>query len=170
MRFKVSFLTVIFLLLSVCFCGCTKNNDSTNVVSNNSQAEEIKCVAYVPEGDEWVVEGEQANNLYKYICENFKSSEKSDWYYAKSSVNPKTDYICLSFQTGTPLMISDDETVSTKVYNFDDFEMFEGEFFGTFRVYVDDYVLYTETPVTSHNEIYIFPDGTYRTIQDMLNN
>ena len=141
---RIALLTAILLLFSLCLSGC-QTNRLTMIPSDVSKIEDFKCVVCIGETEEFVVEGEQAKNLYQYIYDTAHRSEQTDALLAKSSVDYLTDYIELSFQTDDPVA-----------------------FYGVFDVFPDDYMIFVPSISMSAMDYYLSPAGTYQAVEEML--
>ncbi len=148
----------ILLFISLIGCSSSQNEISAGVVSENVlDVENFKCVCSIDQQAEFVIEGKDSKDLYNYILEQWKLSDKAE------SQNSQSKDIYMSFQDGEPLEFSNQNSI-----NSDIIAESESNFYGVFWVSENDYLTYTSSPMTSYQETYKLPEGTYTQIIEMI--
>lgn len=148
------------ILFATSLFGCSNNQKeiSTGVISADvSDVENFKCVCSLDRQTEFVIEGKESKDLYNYILEQWEHSDKSE------TQNSQSKDIYMSFQDGEPFEISNQNTINSDINAGS-----ERNFYGVFWVSENDYLTYTSSPMTSYQETYKLPEGTYMQILEMV--
>ena len=159
------FLSIVLVLLYVIsLFGCSKDTSDEALYNHPvdvSSITDFKCVCSTDHKTEFVIENETAKALYAYITDAWQKVQEAE------IDGNEQDYIYLSFQDGEPLLVLNQQP---KVEICDALQVSGEQFYGVFWVYENDYLTFTASPVTSFQEYYKLPGGSYDKILKMVSN
>lgn len=153
------------LLCSLCIFslfGCSlerENNALYTIPDDVSDVKDFKCVCSTDYKTEFIIESDDAKELYFYIRKQWKNAEQTE------IDRTEQDYIYLLFQDGEPLLTLSQES---KAESSDVLSVSEKHFYGVFWISENDYMIYTAMPTTSFQEYYKLPEGTYNSVFEMV--
>lgn len=158
---KKFFHAMIFALCFLSLFGCSNAKDDAPypLPVDASTIDDFKCVCSINEETKFVIDNNDAKELYSYITKR--------WLKAKETRFDSTEqnYIYLSFQDGEPFLISSQEP---KAEISNTCAASEEHFYGVFWIGENDYLVFTAMPITSFQEYYILPEGTYKNVLEMV--
>ncbi len=132
------------ILCLICIIACVSaffgcSGDSyVNYPADVSAVDGFKCVYSSDSETDFAIEGETAKELYTYIAGQWEKSNETELEGAGQA------RIYLSFCDG------------------------EENFYGTFWICENDYMVFTATPETSFQKYYELPAGTYEKLSEMI--
>ncbi len=129
-----------FICLAACLLslfGCAGGSAMT-YPADVSAIDGFECICSEDGETEFVIEGENAKELYTYIAGQWEKADETEGYSAEQA------RIYLSFSDA------------------------EENFYGVFWIYENDYVVFTAMPEASLQKYYKFPAGTYEVLTEMI--
>lgn len=152
---------MIFVLCFLSLFGCSNAKDDAlyTLPMDVSNIEDFKCVCSIDEETEFVIDNNDAKELYSYITSQLQKAKET------RIDRTEQNYIYLSFQDGEPLLILSQEP-KAEISNA--LAVSEKHFYGVFWICENDYLVFTAMPITSFQKYYILPEGTYNKVLEMV--
>lgn len=150
------------LICSFALFGCSEEKTKDTIVTYPEEISAIadfKCICSKDLETEFVIDNDDAKELYTYIMEQRKNAVETE------IDRTEQDCIYLSFQAGDPLLILSQEP---KAEISDALAVYEEHFYGVFWVHENDYMVYTGMPTASFQKYFKMPEGTYERILEMI--
>ena len=150
------------LACSLILFGCSNEKTKQTTITHPNDISAIadfKCVCSTDNKTEFVIENDTAKELYTYIMEQWGKAEET------AVDRTELDYIYLSFQDGEPMLIFNQEPNAETA---DNFVVSKNHFYGVFWICENGYMVFTATPMTSFQQYYKLPNGTYERVLEMV--
>ncbi len=154
------FMLSVLCLFSLFGCSNVKENDALNTLPTDVyDIEDFKCVCSIDGETEFVIEADEAKQLYSFVMEQWGQADQTN------IDSLEKEYVYIQFQDGEPFVLSQQAKTEVADTPAESVE----QFYGVFWILESDFMVYTAAPMTSFQAYYKLPDGTYDKVTEMVN-